>query len=180
MPHSVSIVQYHDALMATLGRLPWAKQARAYPEEATAITTPALFFSLNGWSPADNVHGGQTGVELDCAVYVICDKAATDEVHNPEVYARALAADLTQLLHGNQFGLPACEPAAFVSASRDEFDPALDGYIVFCVSYTQTTAFGDDAFAPTGAPLQRAMLGQVPDVGPGHEADYQQIYPGRA
>ncbi|HEB0857324.1 TPA: hypothetical protein RY260_005305, partial [Citrobacter freundii] len=67
-------------------------------------------------------------------------------------------------------------PAVFTTAERDEFDPRMDDYLVWRISFTQAAAFGTDPFANNGMPLQQAWLGAAPDTGRNHVDDYQLIW----
>ena len=77
---------------------------------------------------------------------------------------------------GQQLGRTGLEPAVFIDASRDEFDPRMDDYLVWRISFTQSAAFGADPFAQLNAPLKAAWLGKAPDIGQAHVDDYQLIY----
>lgn len=77
---------------------------------------------------------------LSGSLWVLVDRAATSEIGRPEVYIRSAAADLTQWLDGQTFGLSMVEPAVFLSADVDETDPQWDDYWVWQVSFTQRVA----------------------------------------
>lgn len=94
----------------------------------------------------------------------------------PEIFLRTAAADITQWIDGQQFGLTHISPAVFTTAERDEFDPRMDDYLVWRVSFTQSAAFGVDPFARTGMPLNQVWLGAVPDTGRQHVDDYHLIW----
>ena len=167
---------YHEAVCSALSSLKWVKQAADYPEEQTALVTPAVYMTVNGWHPVSS-GTGQLRVVLDVDLFVVCDRAASDEIARPEIYARAAAADLSQWLDGQLFGLSDAEPAVFTEAVRDAFDPAMDDYLVFRVAYTQVTGLGADPFAPgDGAGMRAAWLGKAPDIGSQHVNDYALIW----
>ncbi|HBV8468042.1 TPA: hypothetical protein MD734_005347, partial [Citrobacter freundii] len=140
----------------------------------SGLTTPAVYFSINSWEQGGG-NEGQLGVNLTCDLFVVVD-AAGSGVSQPEIFVRTAAADITQWIDGQQFGLGHIEPAVFTTAERDEFDPRMDDYLVWRISFTQAAAFGTDPFANNGMPLQQAWLGAAPDTGRNHVDDYQLIW----
>lgn len=167
---SLDLILWHEAVLERLRNVPFIVHADTYPDIVTALPTPCVFLTVNGWDNTGN-GSGQTEVALDVELFLVCDKSAAEH-GNPEIYSRALAAQLSQWVHGNVFGLISVKPAVFTSAQRDDFDPQLDGYIVMRIGFTQEGAFGADMFAREGAPLRNVMLGFVPETGPEHIDDY--------
>ena len=165
---------YHRAVLGSLRKLSWVKDADTYPEKITQLVTPAVYLSVEGWDPAAT-SAGQTNVSLSASLYVVIDRSSDIE-EKPDIYVRAAAADITQWIEGQQFGLPHIEPAIFMGASEDNFDPNMDDYLVWRISYEQLAAFGADPTAITRALIKKAYLGVVPDVGEEHVADYRLIY----
>lgn len=174
MSEPMLLASYHDTVVSSLKALPWVVHAAHYPETRTQFLTPAVFLVVNGWQPSPGCTG-QTPVTLDCDLFVVCDMAASDAIAIPEVYARAAAADLSRWIDGQTFDVDSLAPAEFTGAVRDDFDPLMDDYLVFRVSYTQDMVLGLDPFAPSGAPLQGVYLGKAPDTGTAHVNDYQLI-----
>lgn len=167
---------YHGAVTAALKTLPWVLHADTYPEERTAFTVPAVFFSVPGWSRTDDI-SGRMAIELELDFFVVCDQLKTRENPEPEIYARSAAMDLSIWLQGNTFGQTDVEALEFVDCNRDAFDPEMDDYVVFRLTATQKIVVGEDPYAPSGnAPLTEVWLGRVPEVGRAHIDDYQLIY----
>ncbi|MEQ5075916.1 hypothetical protein ABN197_18490 [Providencia alcalifaciens] len=179
MATPLRMAAYHEAVLTALRALPWVNSVEMYPETVTPLVTPAVFFSVDGWE-MDNHSDGQLRVTLSGSLWVLVDRATTSEIGRPEVYIRSAAADLTQWLDGQTFGLSMVEPAVFLSADVDETDPQLDDYWVWQVSFTQRVALGADPFATNNLPLQRVWLGITPDIGAQHVADYHLIYEGKS
>lgn len=170
--------RYHEAVIDALKRISWVRNADIYPEldvpKFSGLTTPAVYFELNEW--VDNgSNTGQLEVALTCELYVVIDAAGAG-TEKPAIFLRSAAADLTQWINGQQFGLNSVEPATFISASKDEFDPRMDDYLVWHISFTQIAAFGADPFAPVGQPLKQVWLGIVPEIGLQHVNDYRLIW----
>lgn len=172
----IMMAAYHHAVIDELAALPWVANADEYPEQRTQITTPAVFLDVSTWRAVENC-SGQPVVELECNLYVVCDKSGQDEaIPKPAIYARALAADLSQWVDQHSFGLEGVKPAVFTEAARDAFDPDLAEYIVFRVSYSQEIAIGDNPQDSSGAPLKDIWLGRAPKIGRAHVDDYVHIY----
>ncbi|MEG3135521.1 hypothetical protein SC206_18345 [Rouxiella sp. T17] len=174
MAEPLLLAAYHDAVLSSLRKLSWVKDAETYPENVTPLTTPAVYFSLEGWEPGATCDG-QLNVVLNASLYMVIDRSSATE-KKPDIYARAAAADVSQWIEGQQFGLTHIEPAIFTGAAEDNFDPRLDAYLVWRVSYQQSVAFGPDPFAVTAAPLSKALLSRAPQVGEQHVGDYRLIY----
>lgn len=167
--------RYHRALCDALQGLPWVRHTGAYPEEQTRFTTPAVFVSVPGWSRAEGA--SMLTLDLEIEFFVVCDRVPTDANPEPEIFSRSAALDLTQWLEGNFFGLNGVEPLIFQDCQRDNFDPAMDDYLVFRITASQQVTAGEDPYAPgNNAPLNEVWLGKVPDVGRAHIDDYRLIY----
>ncbi|WP_407901288.1 hypothetical protein [Providencia rustigianii] len=179
MATPLRMAAYHESVLTALRALPWVNTVDMYPETVTPLVTPAVFFSVDGWE-MDNHSDGQLRVTLSGSLWVLVDRAATSEIGRPDVYIRSAAADLTQWIDGQTFGLSMVEPAVFLSADVDETDPQLDDYLVWHVSFTQSVALGADPFATDNLPLQRVWLGIAPDIGAQHVEDYHLIYEGKS
>lgn len=179
MAEPLSLAEYHAAVMSSIReQLSWVRDADTYPEKNipryAGLVTPAVYFTLNGW---DSLEGneGQLNVDLSCDLFVVIDSGSND-IQKPDIYLRTAAADLTQWLNGQTFGLSSVEPAVFTSAEKDDFDPRMDDYLVWRLSFTQSAAFGTDPFVPAGAPLREVWLGEAPNIGRKHIEDYTLIY----
>ena len=174
MADPLSLAVYHHAVIETLRQLPWVADADTYPENRTQLVTPAIYLSVESWNPCSNP-SGQPSVTLSVSLFIVVERSSAT-ITKPDIYIRSAAADLTQWLDGQQFGLPHIEGAIFVSAEVDAFDPQLDDYLVWRISFEQQAAFGADSFAQSGASLKGVWLGKAPDIGNGHMADYRKIY----
>ncbi|WP_168385801.1 hypothetical protein [Erwinia amylovora] len=178
MAEPLLLAQYHDAVITALKNIGWVRDADAYPEKNiprfSGLMTPAVYFTINSWEQAAG-NEGQLNVDLSCDLFVVVDSAASG-ISKPEIFLRTAAADITQWIDGQQFGLTQIEPAVFTSAERDEFDPRMDDYLVWRISFAQGAAFGQDPFARTSVPLSQAWLGVAPDIGRAHVNDYHLIY----
>ncbi|HHB1424461.1 TPA: hypothetical protein ACOQZT_000405 [Serratia odorifera] len=175
MPTPISMAGYHDTVIRALRDIPWVRDADSYPEKATALKTPAVYLSVPGWERGDGSNG-QLNVTLDCELFVVVNRSATVDIDKPAIYAATAAADISQWIEGKTFGIDGLSPAELLSSSVDNFDQALDDYIVWLVKFSQGAAMGIDPFASTGTPLKEVYLGRSPDIGAAHVNDYHLIY----
>lgn len=176
MTTPVTIPVYYDAVTEALKKLSWVNHTDSYPEEKTQIPTTAVFFSIANWQPGECATSGQTSIDMECELYVVCDRSATIDISRPAVFAQSCAADLTQWIDGHQFGLKGLKPAVFTGAEPDEFDPHMDDYVVWRVTFTQSAAMGADPFESLAPPMNSVWLGKSPDIGSAHVDDYRLIY----
>lgn len=175
MATPILMASYHDAVLSALRGISWVVNADDYPEEVTQIDTPAVYFSIVGWENAPG-SDGQLRVEFEHDLFVVVDRSATNEITKPQIYIRTAAADLSQWIEGQTFGLKGLEPARFVSAGPDEFDPVMAAYIVWRITFTQVAAMGEDPFESKAGPLKKVFLGKAPNIGSAHVDDYRLIY----
>lgn len=180
---TITMSGYHEALQASLNTLSWVSFSGHYAEIKTQLTTPAVLVSVPSWQKAErHLSCGKMTVDLDVELYVVCDNSMTNESTggqkpNAELFVRSAAADLTQWLDGNFFGLECVTPAAFVRAEREEFNPDMDDYVAFRLEFTQGVALGVDPFSPgEGEALHKVWLGVAPNIGAEHIDDYRPIF----
>lgn len=175
MPTPILMASYHDAILSALREIAWVVYADDYPEVVTQLETPAVYLSIAGWenSPGSD---GQLRVEFEHDLFVVVDRSATAGISKPQIYIRTAAADLSQWIEGKTFGLEGLEPAEFVRAGPDNFDLAMDDYIVWRITFTQVAAMGEDPFESKAGPLKKVFLGKAPNIGSAHVDDYRLIY----
>lgn len=173
----VTVPDYYQTVLGSLRQIPWIKTAESYPQTLTNLSTPAVFLSLKGWTPGSRDTSGQISIVLSGEMLVLTDRSAS----SPDVAVQGYAAELTQWLAGQQFGLEGVEPAVFTSAApyspeTDTTVPALNDYAAWAVNFTQDVAVGADPLAYDGTPLRQAWLGCAPETGSDHIDDYQLVY----
>ena len=78
-------------------------------------------------------------------------------------------------IDGQQFGLGHIEPAVFTTAERDEFDPRMDDYLVWRISFTCAAAFGTDPLHTMACPAVGLAKLYLIRAG-NHVDDYQFIW----
>ncbi|MBF0035817.1 hypothetical protein HAX39_25035 [Citrobacter freundii] len=172
--------EYHKAVTDTLKAIDWQREVGFYPDDKTPLDTPSIYFSVDSWSRA-NRGTDQLHIDMDCSIWVVVSRSLVCSEHNPlfdspELYTRSLAADISQLVEGHNFGLE-IEPATFQSATMDNFDRGLIDYYVWRISYGQTLPIGRDLHDFYRPPLKQIYVSKAPDIGIGHEDDYDPMFP---
>lgn len=166
MAEPLSLARYHDAVISALKQITWVSDAGAYPEKNiprfTGLVTPAVYFTINSWEQ-NGGNEGQLNVELSCDLYVVVDAASG--LSCPEIFLRTAAADITQWIDGQQFGLTHISPAVFTAAERDEFDPRMDDYLVWRVSFTRGGSFWRGSVRPHRYATESGLAGSSTGYG---------------
>lgn len=172
MSDGIHLTDYHDKVTQWLAEnLPWLASVDYYPETATALTTPCAFFSVRDWERAERQPmNGQLGVTLSCEILAVLGMA--DARYQLEVRNAAMAIGLK--VEGARFGLRV-EPAVFVSAEPDAFEPELDEYAVWSIRFNQNVEVGANAFYPEGLTPTKIKVGYSPNLGSADEDKYEQV-----
>lgn len=92
--------------------------------------------------------------------------------------ATGLAELVAAHLEGRRFGLTGLAPAR-VTAMDNLYAKALDraSVALMAVTWQQVIRMGEDVFAETGEVLDRVYAGWAPDIGTGHEHQYELVFP---
>ncbi|HGE5984818.1 MULTISPECIES: hypothetical protein [Vibrio] len=174
MSDGMHLSVYHEKVKKWLtDELPWIKSVEHYPETKTPLLTPSLFFSVMDWERSEHQPmNGQLSVTLNCeilAILGVCEPQYQLDVRNA-----AMAIGLK--VDGSCFGMP-IEPATFISAEPDAFDPDLDAYAAWSIRFNQIINVGNDFFAPEGETPSGVNVGYSPDIGADNEDKYESLIP---
>lgn len=174
MADGIHLNDYHDNVKQWLiDQMPWFESVDLYPETQTALKTPCIFFGVLDWERAEEQPmNGQMAVTLNCEILAVLGMA--DEKYQLEVRNAAMAISLK--VEESRFGMP-IEPAIFVSAEPDAFNPELDDYAVWSIRFNQTVEVGVDAFTPEGLTPTTVHVGYSPDLGDKNQDKYEQVVP---
>ncbi len=132
----------------------WRRDLHENPEILfeTHRTSALVADKLREFDCDEVVTGAETGVELDCNMYLLREFAADQYGQK----ARNAALVLSGWINGRQFG-PATKPAKFAGAEEATWmkdGKALASHSVWRVSFSQIVGVGADPFAPPAdAPL---------------------------
>jgi hypothetical protein len=140
---------------------------------------PAIYLSVLEIPNLAEPGTGERDVDLGLAAYI----AATDGPGLPGIEA---AVNLVEalLIHipNNCWDLASGTFGARDVTSRNLHDGSIDmqGVALWAVTWKQTIRLGDSVWDEQGFLPTQVYLGQAPQIGDGHEADYEPIYGGDA
>lgn len=151
----------------------WLKSAGDDQQQPDSLKTPCTLIHITGWKAANNdEHNGQTRLNLEIQLLVVVSRATKNYQH----MVRNFAAELSCLVSGSSFGMP-YPPAQLVGAQPYTLDKALDGYAAWGVNYQHQVDLGQNLFEFNGYTPRNVWVGVSPDIGSGHQDDYQQMIP---
>lgn len=174
---SITLDEYHQAVKSWLESnedLTWLKEVLIYPEIDGQLPTPCALFAITGWEKSDEDDGsGKCFFDLNCELLVVF---SMQEVEYQKLIRDAVMA-LSLKIDKCRFGLP-IRGASFLSAQPDGLVPELDDYEAWSIQFSQTVEIGGvntvlcaETFNP-----KEIFLGMKPNIGPGHEGDYERVY----
>lgn len=184
----VDLEALHEAIKATIrGAFPNSQVPTVdyYARPGEKVVAPAIFFELESIEPDTPQDTGaeQLKVVLSFSAYVVVSSMSK---RSAQIAVRVLAARLAGVVRAQQWALngktqavhPAqlggIEPAEFIERSGKEA-PNLS-YYTWRVPWSHEALIGDDS-EEAGVLPSEVFLGAVPQVGPPHVGDYQQIVP---
>lgn len=161
----------HDAMEAAfLEAMPWLKTVDAYKplQGGQAVTSPAVLIEAVEMQPGRKASNGKTPVEVEFAAHCILS-VTTSRV---ELAIRNFAALVIQFVDGNRWGLgEEVERPTELSAYPGMFKPDEKGFESWVVNWKQVFHLGEPETLPDYLPTD-VFIGEYPNVGPGHEDDY--------
>lgn len=142
-----------DAIVASIaGAFPAFALVAAYPDDLTALPTPACVIELVDLEPADDIGTEQLPVMARFEARVVMGFRAADVKRaTPK-----LAASLALHINKKRWGLPV-EPAAVTAIERDDFDPDLDQFEVWRVDWAQIVHIGESVWNNDGTPITQPI-----------------------
>jgi hypothetical protein len=170
---STSLKDFHDAIIqAVTDHFDGKVHVLVYPEELSQVQTPAVLLEMD--SGEDGQDLGDDRISLSCQFALHCILGFKTE--NIGLAVRDFSSQVFILLKDNLFGCgrDVSRPEN-ISMSPGEFKPGVAGYESWCVTWEQTIFLGVSAWNDTGVVPEIVMLGIAPDIGIGHEPDYEDI-----
>ena len=140
----------------------------AWPKIADRVVLPAVFLELAEIEPGTDIGTGETSLVCKFEARIIVDPI---KLHHQR-HAVQLATQLAVLLRAQTWGL-AVEPAEFVQALQDWTQPALDGYTVWLVEWTQQVYLGLEEWPWPDEPPGTLVFDVEPGDGPFRPEDLQ-------
>ncbi len=165
------ITDLHQKIIAGIKAVaPGLKSCEAYPQFVKKIATPAVLLEMGAMDPSQDPGTGELALDARFSVYVIVSCGDPDF----NLATRELAAQIAIVVAGNRWGLPV-GPARIDSIEPDTFKPNILGYEIWRVSWTHLILLGDSVWDDSGVTPSEIYLGYSPDIGFGHEDDYQRV-----
>ncbi len=167
-----SLDEFHHAVLDTLKNSfgDKVKTISAYKNDDHHIVTPSIFFDITeiryGSSRDDRLP-----VELSCLLLI----TLSNEFENVDMQIRNFAVETIKVIEDANFGLTktATIPANIVATPEHPI-PEKPATTSFSVTWTQTIHLERETRTETPIPC-RVFVGFDPDIGKGHEKDYEQI-----
>lgn len=180
----------HAAIVSDIqAQFPQLRTVEFYREDRQTLPMPACLLEL---TEMEALPDDDPGTEQLCVMATfeaeLCIGFRTPQAKQSiRLLAAALAAWLRKRRWTNPSGetpkLPTGE-AMVVGAYRDDFlaiggqrAQDLEQYEVWRVEWQQRIHLGQTIWTDEGTTPSVVMLGQVPDIGPGNEDKYEQVYP---
>ena len=150
-----SLDQLYQAVEQHLtAHLPGVQTVSAWPDIQDRIALPAVFLELAEIEPGVDIGTGETTLVCKFEARIIVDPIRP--FHQQQ--AVQLATQLAVILRAQTWGLEV-EPAEFVQALQDWTQPALDGYTVWLVEWTQQVYVGPEEWPWPDQPPGTLLFG---------------------
>lgn len=181
MPNNIllNFTELHEAQVAELNNKLPLKTCESYKPaddehgHHVRVKSPAVLIEISEMSPGDNRGDGRMAFECEMVYHCIL----STKTENVELQIRNFAAAIAQTIKNNKFGLGGSVtnpedirlyPGLFKSGDK--------GFESWVVTAKQTVYLGEDNQEPDFLPAN-ALFSFAPDIGLGHEADYQGAIP---
>ena len=178
---NVDLNALHDAIVADIkAQFPDLQTVEFYRTEERkggrdGLPLPAIILDLSEFDPDADIDPGteQLAVNARFEAEIIFGFRTPNVKREIRKFAAAFAAWL-RLRHwtGVRTG-----PAYVTSICRSDFNPELDQYEVWCVEWSQPIHLGNTVWTNDGSVPQEVFAGFSPDIGSGHEPDYDKVTP---
>ncbi|MEB0223585.1 hypothetical protein [Pseudomonas sp. 10S4] len=150
-----SLDQLYQAVEQHLTKhLPGVRAVTVWPNISDRVALPAVFLELAEIEPGQDIGTGETTLVCKFEARIIVDPIKPHHQRQ----AVQLATQLAVLLRAQTWGLPV-DPAEFVQAQQDWTQPALDGYTVWLVEWTQQVYLGPEEWPWPDQPPGTLLFG---------------------
>jgi hypothetical protein len=170
---STSLKDFHDAIIqAVADHFNGKVNVLAYPEELSQVQTPAVLLEMESGEDGQDLGDDRTALRCQFALHCVLSFKTV----NIGLAVRDFSSQVFILLKDNLFGLSRdVSRPENINMSPGEFKPGAAGYESWCVTWEQTIFLGVTTWDDTGVVPETVMLGIAPDIGIGHEPDYEDI-----
>lgn len=173
-----TIRDFHEAIQAALlakfgddvNTVCWYQQAESSTGQPLPIETPAIILEIESAEEGDDV--GDDRIPMLCHItgYCILSQKTTDL----QIELRNFASQLLGEVRKNKWSLGNDVSFPFsVTLGPGKFNPEVQGYDSWFVSWAQTLYIGESVWKPTGIIPTEIWWSWAPDIGIPHVDDYQ-------
>lgn len=168
----VDLGELHQAVLDRIaGEFPALQTVEDYRELRSELALPAVLVNLEDFEavPESDPLTGQLAVMSRWRAQIVI--GFRTDVAQREI--RRLAAAIGLFIQGQRWG-EAVAPAEVLLIAPDDFEPALDQFVVWSVEWQQIIHLGESVWGGGEMP-ERVLVSWVPKVGIPHEGDYVEI-----
>lgn len=175
----VDLDALHDAIVADIrAQFPGLQTVEFYrTDERKGMLLPAVILNLAEFENEPDVDPGteQLAVTARFEAEIIMGFRVPNVKREIRKFAAAFAAwmRLRRFTRENVH----TGPAQVIGCYPDDFDPELDQYEVWRMEWSQVLHLGNTVWTNDGAVPTQVFTSWVPDIGNGHEADYDRVIP---
>ena len=170
---TITVKSFHQAIIDTIkDHFSGKVQVISYPLETSEIRTPVVLLEME--SAEEGQDPGDDRLALRCRMAAHCVLGFQTDDIGMEI--RSFAAQLFVLLTDNKYGLGSeVSWPEGLELNPGEFKPGKAGFESWCVIWEQTIYLGESEWDDNGVVPEIVMLGIAPDIGIGHDPDYEDI-----
>lgn len=170
----VTLDDLHAAIVGSIAaKFPSLATVEAYRLDRKSLPVPAVLIALTELEAdqdAPDPGTGQLAVMARFEAVAVVGFRTT----NAKLEVRKLAAALAHFALRNRWGCPV-GPAEIIGCYQDDFYPELDQYECWRIEWRQIVHIGSSVWIDNGTPPTNPVYSWAPDIGIGHEADYEPI-----
>lgn len=170
----IDIGAVHQSIIDLVAaQFPDVRTVADYRNDRARLPLPAILIELEDMEgvPDDDPGTGQLAVMARWVARVIIGF----RTQSAEREIRRLAGALGAFAHLNRWGQP-IGPAEVLVIGPDAFAPELDKYVVWRVEWQQVMHLGRSVWMNEGGNIPTTVLiGFAPEIGEGHEDQYQDL-----
>jgi hypothetical protein len=175
----VDLGALHDAIVEDIkAQFPDMQTVEFYrTEERKGLQLPAIILNLAEFENEPDIDPGteQLAVTARFEAEIIMGFRTT----NVKLEIRKFAAAIAAWMRKRRFTRENVHtgPAEVIGCYPDDFDPELDQYEVWRLEWAQVLHLGNSVWTNDGTIPTQVFAGYAPDIGNGHEPDYDRVIP---
>ncbi|NBF04728.1 hypothetical protein GV819_20810 [Pseudomonas sp. Fl5BN2] len=164
------LTQLQAAITSTIkAAMPHLHTVEAFPKALDGSSEPAIYLAIIGLDQGPDPGDGRSCMRATFEARALVDPSLAQA----PLQAAILAAQLIELLRCQHWALDFVEGATAVSAKPAGTSAEPVQSAEWIVQWQQLIYLGQEQWPWPNQPPGTLVLGFSPDIGPGHEADYQ-------